>query len=61
MFTKEIEYELSRAGYSTSNRILTSPEYLDSELALTRRLYTLASSLVYNWTWTYGVSLFNLQ
>jgi tyrosine-protein kinase Etk/Wzc len=56
MFTKKkIEYELSKAGYSTSNRILTPPELPDACLLSSHCPW------VYNWTWTNGVSLFNLQ
>ena len=44
MFTKKkIEYELSRAGYSTSNRILTSPELPKFRISPNKTLvYTLS-------------------
>ena len=44
LFTKKkIEYELSRAGYSTSNRILTAPELPKFRISPNKTLiYTLS-------------------
>ena len=64
MFTKKkIEYELSKAGYSTSNRILTAPELpkFQNKPEQDIGLYSFYCPWIYNWTWINGVSLFNLQ